>query len=95
MINDLIATTVDRATLDQALVKVRSDLLDTIELSYGFGRAHLLAKLALFDDDPGRINQIVDHFREVTPELIRSTAREYLRPGNRTVLILEPVGERP
>jgi len=43
----------------------------------------------LFDDNPGRINTLEDEFKKVTPELIRKTAEEYLRPANRTILVLE------
>ena len=81
---------VDAETLDRARIKARSALYDEIEALFGFGRADLLASFALFDDDPGRINAIEEAFRRVTPELIRRTAEEYLRPSNRTVLTLEP-----
>jgi predicted Zn-dependent peptidase len=84
---------VDQATLDRALVKVRSDLYDKIEQFNGFGRADLLASFALFDDDPARINQVEASFRKVTPELLQKTAQEYLRPENRTILIIEPKAE--
>lgn len=90
VIDSLRTTPVDRATLDRALVKMRSDLYDTLGGMYGFGRADLLASFALFDGDPARINQIEDHLRAVTPELIQKTAQEYLRPTNRTVLLVEP-----
>jgi predicted Zn-dependent peptidase len=83
-------TPVDQATLDRALVKVRSDLYDKIEQFGGFGRADLLASLALFDDDPSRINAIESEFRKVTPALLQKTAQEYLRPGNRTILVIDP-----
>ena len=84
---------VDQATLDRALVKMRSDLYDKIEQTGGFGKADLLASFALFDDDPARINQIEAQFKKVTPALLQKTAQEYLRPGNRTILIIEPKGE--
>ncbi len=84
---------VDKATLDRALVKVRSQLYDAVEGFGGFGRADLLACFALFDDDPKKINQIESEFRKVTPELIQKTANEYLRTGNRTVLLVEPKAE--
>ncbi len=83
-------TPVDQATLDRALVKTRSDLYDKMEQFGGFGKADLLATLALFDDDPARINQLEAEFRKVTPALIQKTAREYLRPDNRTILVIEP-----
>ncbi len=80
----------DAATLDLARVKMRSALYDRLEQTFGFGRADLLASFALFDDDPSLVNRIEEAFARVTPELVQKTAQEYLRPGNRTVLTLEP-----
>ncbi len=89
-------TPVDQATLDRALVKLRSALYDKMEQTGGFGKADLLACFALFDDDPGKINQIEAEFRKITPALIQRTAQEYLRPENRTILVIEPqAGEKP
>jgi hypothetical protein len=56
---------------------------------FGFGRADLLASLALFDDNPSQINEFERGMMAVTPELIQKTATEYLRPTNRTTLVLE------
>lgn len=81
---------VDQATLDRALVKLRSSLYDQLTGLNGFGTADLLASFALFDDDPARINRLEAEFRKVTPALLQKTAREYLRPTNRTVLLIEP-----
>ena len=92
-VEKLRTTPVDAATLDRALVKMRSQLYDDIEGFFGFGRADLLASLALFDDDPGRINRLEDEFRKVTPQLLLATAKEYLRPTNRTILTIEPKPE--
>jgi len=86
-------TPVTRDELELALVKRRSRLYADYEQFVGFGRANLLAVYALFDDDPGRINTLEDEFRKVTPELIQKTAREYLRPTNRTVLTVTPTGK--
>jgi zinc protease len=72
------------------LVKLRSNFYDNVGGFFGFGRADLLASFALFDDDPARINGLEDQFKKVTPELMQKTAREYLRPTNRTILIVEP-----
>lgn len=76
--------------LDLAIVKMRSSLYDNLGQLFGFGTADLLASFALFDDDPSRINTLEDEFRKITPDLVRKTVREYLRPSNRTILILEP-----
>jgi predicted Zn-dependent peptidase len=81
---------VDRATLDRALVKLRSDLYAQTEAFGGFGRANLLAAFALFDDDPARINRLEAEFAKVTPELLLATAQEYLRPTNRTIVTIIP-----
>jgi len=80
---------VDKAILDRARVKLRSDLYDNIGSIGGFGVADLLASFALFDDNPARINTLVSEFDKVTPELIQKTAQEYLKPESRTVLVLE------
>ncbi|HEY0078023.1 MAG TPA: pitrilysin family protein [Pyrinomonadaceae bacterium] len=85
----------DQKALDRAIVKLRSDFYDTLSTLGGFGRADLLASFALFDDNPARINMLEAEFRKVTPELLQRTAREYLRPTNRTVLVVEPGGAQP
>jgi len=90
VIEPLRTRPLDQATVDRALVKFRSNLYDDMAQFNGFGRADVLASFALFDDDPGRINDIENQLRKVTPELIQKTAAEYLRPTNRTVLIVEP-----
>ncbi len=79
--------------LARARVKMRSSILGSVESLFGFGKADLLAAFALFDDDPGRINRLLSAFDGVTPQLLLDTAREYLRPTNRT--ILEVVPARP
>ena len=80
---------VDQKTLDRATTKLRSNFYDTVGALNGFGTADLLASFALFDDDPTRINQLELEFRKVTPQILQRTARDYLRPTNRTVLVIE------
>lgn len=82
--------TLSREDLDLAIVKVRSGLYDNLGGFFGVGRADLLSCFALFDNDPSRINTLEAEFRKVTPELVRKTAREYLKPENRTILIVDP-----
>jgi predicted Zn-dependent peptidase len=89
----LQTTLVDQATLERAVVKERSALYDSVDGFFGFGRADLLASYALFDDDPAKVNSIEAEFAKVTPELIRKVAVEYLRPTNRTVLVIDPKKE--
>jgi len=86
---------VDQKTLDRALVKLRSDLYDTIGSQGGFGLVDLLASFALFDDNPARVNSLVSEFGKVTPAMVQKTAEEYLRPGNRTVIVVNPQTQTP
>jgi len=86
---------VDQKAVDHALVKLRSDLYDTMGEFGGFGLMDLLASYALFDDNPSKVNSLVGEFRKVTPELIQATAKEYLRPENRTIVFLEPGQKEP
>jgi len=92
-IEPLRTTPVDQATLDRALVKMRSSLYSEMEQFAGFGRANLLASFALFDDDPARINELERGFAQVTPALLLETAREYLRPTNRTIEFIVPAAK--
>jgi predicted Zn-dependent peptidase len=89
-IDRLRTQSVDAATLARARVKMRASFYNDLEREYGFGRAKLLAGFALFYDDPARINRIESRFAAVTPELIRKTAQEYLRPANRTIFTVVP-----
>ena len=81
---------VDQKTLNRSLVKLRSTLYDTMGQFGGFGLMDLLASFALFDDDPSHVNSLDGEFRKVTPELVQKTAQEYLRLGNRTVVLVVP-----
>ena len=95
-IDSLARTPIDAATLARAQVKERADLYNILGgRIFGFGRADLLASFALFDNDPARINTLERSFRAVTPALIQKTAREYLRPGNQTVLTIVAKGKAP
>ena len=91
-IEPLRSKPVDQKTLQRALVKARSDLYDTFGQQGGFGLVDILASFALFDDNPARVNTLVQQLEKVTPELLQKTAQEYLRPTNRTVLVVETKG---
>jgi zinc protease len=81
---------VTQADLNLAMIKMRSQLYDNIGGFFGIGKLNLLASFALFDDNPSLINGIETNFKKVTPELIKKTAKEYLRATNRTILIIDP-----
>ncbi len=80
---------VTKEMLDRSMVKLRSQYYQSLTQFGGFGRADLMASFALFDDNPGLINSLEDNLRKVTPQLVMKTAQEYLRPTNRTVLVVE------
>src|SRR5688572_23447196 len=84
---------IDPMTLERARVKVRSRLYDLMQSQ--FGRADLLASAALFDDDPTMVGRIEESLAAITPEVVQATAREYLRPTNRTVLRIVPAAAPP
>ena len=84
---------VTQEMLDNAMVKMRSQLYDNVGAFFGMGRADLLCSFALFDDNPERINMIEEEFKKVTPEIISKTIKEYLRASNRTILTINPLGE--
>ena len=75
--------------IGRALVKLRAQLYQSLTQFGGFGRADLMASFSLFDDNPALINNLEHDLRKVTPELIEKTAKQYLRPANRTVLVVE------
>jgi predicted Zn-dependent peptidase len=89
VIESLQDSPVDAETLARAKVKWRSGFYNDVSATYGFGRADLLASLALFDDNPASINDFEAKIMQVTPEAIQKTAQEYLRSSNRTILVLE------
>ncbi len=86
----LRTTPVDAATLARAQTKIRSSFYSIVDEFSGLGKLDLLASFALFDSDPTRFNRLEEEFAKVTPELIQETAKEYLRPGNRTVYTIVP-----
>jgi zinc protease len=90
VIEPLRSKPIDQKTLARSLVKLRSSLYDTMGQFGGFGLMDLLASFALFDDAPNRVNSLDAEFRKVTPEILQKTAQEYLRAGNRTVVLIEP-----
>jgi predicted Zn-dependent peptidase len=94
VISQLTEIPIPQESIDRAVVKLRSSLFDVVDNFYGVGKVDLLASFALFDNAPERINDLETQFKQVTPELIKATVQEYLRPTNRTILTLTP-GEDP
>jgi predicted Zn-dependent peptidase len=93
-IDEVMSNLKDRVTqemIDNAIVKMRSQLYDELGGTFGLGRADLLASFALFDDNPTRINTLEDKFKKVTPKTVKKTIDEYLRKSNRTILTVNPL----
>lgn len=90
VIEDLRTRPVSAEELERARTKMRSSLYSLVDSGTRFGLVDLLASYALFDDDPAAVNRIEAGFAAVTPELIQRTAQEYLRPTNRSVLLVQP-----
>ncbi|MDC6389720.1 pitrilysin family protein [Maribacter sp. PR1] len=88
---DTLKAKVDQKMIDQAIVKIRSQLYDDIGGTFGLGRADLLCSFALFDDNPERINTLEESFKEITPEMVKKTIDEYLVKTNRTILRVNPL----
>ena len=78
--------------LKQAKVNFRSSFLESLESGGGVGRTDLLAALALYDDDPNRINTILSDLDKVTTLDVRQAAKKYLTAANRTVIDRRPEG---
>jgi zinc protease len=78
--------------LKQAKVNFRSSFLENLESQGGFGRADLLAALALYDDDPNKINTILTDIDAVTAAQVQAAAKKYLVPTNRTIIDRRPAG---
>ena len=90
VIDDVQGHGITAEELQQAKVNFRSLFLDNIES--GFGRADLLAALALYDDDPNRINTILSDLDKVTAAEVQAAAKKWLVPSNRTVIDRRPEG---
>jgi predicted Zn-dependent peptidase len=78
--------------LKQAKVNFRSSFLENLEAGGGFGRADLLAALALYDDEPNRINTILGELEKITAADVQQAAKKWLVPSNRTSIDRRPEG---
>ncbi len=84
VVADVSAQGVTDKELADAKIRWRSNFYSQVESS--FGKAHLLAVLALFRDDPNQINSLLTPFESVTAAQIKAAAAKYLVAGNRTVI---------
>ena len=90
VIEDIRNKPVSAGELARARTKIRSQLYNLADPATRFGLIDLLAVGAMWENDPKWVNRLEAGFDRVTPELIQATAREYLRPTNRSILVIEP-----
>jgi predicted Zn-dependent peptidase len=90
VIEDIRTRPVGAEELARARTKIRSNLYNLADPSTRFGLVDLLAVGAMWENDPRWVNRLEAGFDKVTPELLLATAREYLRPTNRSILVIEP-----
>jgi predicted Zn-dependent peptidase len=95
VVEDVRTRPVSQAELDRARTKLRSQLYNLADPSTRFGLIDMLAVGAMWENDPKWVNKLEDGFNRVTPELVLATAKEYLRPTNRTILLVQPGAAQP
>jgi predicted Zn-dependent peptidase len=86
---------VTEAELTQAKTALRSAFLEELEGGFmpRFGRANLLAAFALFDNDPGRINTILEELDKVTVNDVKSAAARWFVRTNQTSIDSRPAAK--
>jgi predicted Zn-dependent peptidase len=90
VIEDIRTNPVSAEELARARTKIRSQLYNLADPATRFGLIDLLAVGAMWENDPRWVNRLEAGFERVTPELLQATAREYLRPTNRSILVIQP-----
>jgi len=99
VIQEICENGVTADELEPVKVKFAADYATNLEGGMGahiprFGLMHSLACFSLFDNDPSRVNTVLDGFMKVTAEDVRNVARKMLRPANRAVLFRTPASMR-
>jgi zinc protease len=92
VLTDVREKGISEAELAQAKTAIRSAFLEELEGGFmpRFGRANLLAAFALFDDDPKRVNTILDELEKVTVEDVKAAAGRWFVSTNRTSIDSRP-----
>jgi predicted Zn-dependent peptidase len=86
---------ISEAELRQAKTALRSSFLEEMEGGFmpRFGRANLLAAFALFDNDPARINTILEELDKVTVDDIKAAAGRWFVKTNQTSIDSRPAAK--
>jgi predicted Zn-dependent peptidase len=95
VLSEIRSKGITEAELEQAKTALRSYFLEDIEggMMPRFGRANLLAAFTLFDNDPKRINTILDELDHVTVDDVKAAAGRWFVPANRTSIDSRPVAK--
>jgi zinc protease len=86
---------ITEAELTQAKTALRSAFLEEMEGGFmpRFGRANLLAAIALFDNDPARINSILQELDKVTVNDVKEAAGRWFVRSNQTSIDSRPAAK--
>jgi len=92
---DVRTSGITAAELAQSKTALRSAFLEDMEGGFmpRFGRANLLAAFALFDDDPKRVNTILDELDKVTLDDVKAAAGRWFVSTNRTSIDSRPASK--
>jgi zinc protease len=98
MIRDVREKRIDADELEQVKVKIRADFYSMLESGHNgvprFGLMNALACFTLFDNDPQRINTVLDKLSAVTAAEVQAVAQKYLTRENRAIVIRKPVAQQ-
>ncbi len=92
---DIRTNGISEAELAQAKTAMRSAFLEELEGGFmpRFGRANLLGVFALFDDDPKRINTILEELDKVTVADVKAAAGRWFVKPNQTSVDSRPAAK--
>jgi predicted Zn-dependent peptidase len=92
---DIRTKGISAAELAQAKTAMRSAFLEELEGGFmpRFGRANLLGVFALFDNDPKRINTILDELDKVTLDDVKAAAGRWFVKTNQTSVDSRPAAK--
>jgi predicted Zn-dependent peptidase len=92
---DIRTKGISESELAQAKTAMRSAFLEELEGGFmpRFGRANLLGVFALFDDDPKRINTILEELDKVTVADVKAAAGRWFVTTNQTSVDSRPAAK--
>ncbi len=83
------------AELDRAKTKYESEFISGLERIGGFGgKADVLNQYNVFLGDPGKVEDDLQRFRNVTPDSLRRAVADWLDTPNRAIIRFHPEGSQ-